>query len=80
MAGRVNIFLRELISFASLELDITVGVIQPSAKSGHSSEFKIFPFVFLLSKSAFATVISLWNECVQDRITRIFIDTRGDNL
>ena len=80
MAGKFNIVLRQLISFASLELDISVGVIQRSAKSVHSSESKIFPFVVLLSKPAFATAISFWNERVQDRITRIFIDTRGDNL
>jgi len=58
MAGKVNIFLRQLISFASMELHITMSVIQPSAKSTHSSEPKIFPFVVLVSKSSFAAAIS----------------------
>lgn len=57
----------------SSELDITVGVIQTSAKSVQSSESKLFPFVVLLSKSAFATAISLWNEHVQDRIAKAFV-------
>lgn len=78
MAGKANRFLRQLISFAGLQLDIAGGVIQACAKSVHSSKSKISSFVVLLS--GFVTAISLWNVLVHDRITRIFIDTRGDNL
>lgn len=74
MAGKVNIFLRQLMSFASLVPDVTLGLILPGGKSLHGSSF-CGP-----TKSAFATAISLWNERVQDRITRIFTDIRGDNL
>lgn len=78
MAEKVN--LRQLISFASFGAGHIMGVIQSSAKTVQSSESKIFPFVVLLPKSAFATAISLWNELVKDRITRIFIGTRRGSL
>lgn len=80
MSGKNNIFSRQLISLGSLELNIPVGLIQTNAMCVHSSISKMFPFVVLLSKSDFAAAISLWNECIQDLITKIFVGIRGDSL
>lgn len=59
MARKANVLLRQLISFASLELSITVSLIHPSTTNVHSSDPEVFPFVILLSKAASVVAISL---------------------